>query len=308
MRLDDYIDPDVAYFVGLIVARGTLTDNGSIRQISINFPYQSLNVRGKTIERDQRTSIELGLNKIRERVLDLVETDISCIENNKSYDLVVRFNRRNMIWRNIELILSGAIDYHNFCVPEVFFDPALPRDCKAQFIRGYGDVAGNIRKSNVYVDGRYRVRLDVLNSKTNWRLPIQLCQLLQDHLDVPVQNITWGHPNMGRDFREHQINIFADAYKRIGFSFAHKQEILNDLSLINERDNARPNPCVGFTRLREKKPKDVLEKDSKHLDRAIMGKHFDQYWQICKALGCERAKRAKKHFEGESRKVETKEE
>ena len=48
-------------------------------------------------------------------------------------------------------------------------------------------------------------------------MPVQLCTVLEEHLAVPVQLITWGHPNMGRDFREHQLNIFAVPFGEIGF-------------------------------------------------------------------------------------------
>ncbi len=40
MRLDDYIDKDVAYFIGLLMGRGTII--GSDRQITIEFPHSSL--------------------------------------------------------------------------------------------------------------------------------------------------------------------------------------------------------------------------------------------------------------------------
>lgn len=41
IRLDDYIDADVSYLVGLIIARGTLSESHGIRQLTIQFPYSS---------------------------------------------------------------------------------------------------------------------------------------------------------------------------------------------------------------------------------------------------------------------------
>jgi hypothetical protein len=156
-------------------------------------------------------------------------------------------------------------------------------------VRGYGDVAGNVRKANNYMNQWHRVRLDVLNNPTNWPVPVELCRLLQEHLDIPVHMITWGHPNMGRAFREHQLNIFAEFYRAIGFSFEHKQKILDELAEHNLK--APPHdvhPCPGMRRVQRKKPKDKDEKNAERLDARLKGKHFDAYWQICKAVGCER--------------------
>lgn len=157
-------------------------------------------------------------------------------------------------------------------------------------MRGYADVAGNIREANRYVDGRHRVRLDVLNYSTNWHVPVQLCTLLQEHLNVPVQLITWGHPNLGRKFREHQINIFAKPFLDIGFSFEHKQKILQEFAEWDDKNVKTTNyaPCPGMRNIRKRKPNDPDENNAEKLDPVLVGNHYDAYWQICKALGCMR--------------------
>ena len=42
----DYIDPDVAYFIGLVTARGEISDSGKVKRISIEFPFRNLKVEG----------------------------------------------------------------------------------------------------------------------------------------------------------------------------------------------------------------------------------------------------------------------
>ncbi len=284
----DYIDADVAYLLGLIVARGTLKETESVRQLIIEFPYSSLQLKGETSEFDQESEISLGLHSIRNRLVDLLEADIEIVHRQTSIDLVVRFLRNNMARRNLLLLLDGKTAHPYFHIPHVLFNPNLPHDVKVQFVRGFADVAGNIRHANRYVDGRHRVRLDVLHSLHNWELPVQLCSLLQQHLQVPVQLITWGHPNMGRAFREHQINIFAEPFLHIGFSFRHKQRLLEEFA---ERDrkrhpNASYHPCPAVRRIRKQKAADPAVNDERHLDARLVGKHFDAYFQICKALGC----------------------
>jgi hypothetical protein len=284
---DDYLDPDVAYLLGMIAARGTLLDRQPARQIIIEFPYQNLE-----IELEQGTerpfpinvpqSIELGLSRIRERVLELMDCDVSINKLDKNFHMVMTLTRRTLAWRNVLLHLNNKTSFRHMNIPAALLHSSATTDMRMEFIRGYADVAGNVRRANRYRDGRNRVRLDVLND--NWHLPVQLCRLLQEFLDIPVQLITWGHPSLGRGMREHQINIFVKPFARVGFSFEHKQRAL--LTLI-EQDADKPNryqPCPGRRRLRKAKPF-TPDAESERLPPEAR-QHFDAYWQICKALGC----------------------
>ena len=285
----DYIDADVAYLLGLITARGRISESGGVKQILIEFPYQSLEVDGVSGTFNTNTSIRLGLQQIQERVLELTGADVSIADGESSVTLVLRFLRNTMVWRNILMHTQGHTGYEHFRVPEIFFSTNIPNDWKREYIRGVADVAGNIRHSNRYIDGSNRVRLDVLNYPTNWSMPVQLCTLLEEHLTVPVQLITWGHPNMGRNFREHQINIFAVPFGEIGFSLPHKQAILEEFIEHDKEHylNKTYNPCVGRRKVKKRKLKDSREND-KRLDDRLRDKHFNAYWQICKKLGCTR--------------------
>ena len=285
----DYIDADMAYLLGLITARGRISESGDTKRIIIEFPYQSLKVDGISDSFDTNTSIRLGLQQIQERILELTGADVTITNKDNSIALVLRFFRNTMVWRNILMHTQERTGYEHFLVPQIFFSPDVPKDWKREYIKGFADVAGNIRRANRYVDGANRVRLDVLNYQTNWEMPVQLCTVLEEHLTTPVQLITWGHPNMGRDFREHQINIFAVPFGGIGFSLPHKQTILEQFIEHDKEHHPRKsyNPCVGRKKLRKWKPKDKRERDEK-LDNRLKGKHFNGYWQICKKLGCPR--------------------
>lgn len=302
----DYMDADVAYLLGLIVARGTLTEAPAIRQIVIGFPYSTLKLQIEGTEYDQETEILLGLHSIRKRLMDLLEADVEVLSGTTEATLTIRFLRNNMAWRNILLLLDNKLSYAHFQIPSLFFDAQIPRDWKIQFVRGYADVAGNIRHANRYVDGRHRVRLDVLNAPSNWELPVQLCTLLQEQIGIPVQLINWGHPNMGRAFREHQVNIFADAFLPIGFSFRHKQQLLEQFAQQNRQrfPNIVPGTCPGIRRLRRKKPRLAEEKDTQHLPPQLQAQHFDAYFQICRALGCQRRLQDDKEAEQYTDEVE----
>ena len=287
----DYIDADVAYLLGLITARGRISESGGVKQVLIEFPYRALAVDGISGTFDTNTSIRLGLQRIQERVLDLTGADVSIANGDNSVTLVLRFIRNTMVWRNILMHTQQLTGYEYFQVPEIFFSTVVPNDWKREYIRGVADVAGNIRRSNRYTDGSNRVRLDVLNYPTNWNMPVQLCTLLEEHLTIPIQLITWGHPNMGRNFREHQINIFAVPFGDIGFSLPHKQALLAEFIEHDKEHypNKVYNPCPGKKKLgkRKRKPKDDRENDDR-LDLRLKGQHFNAYWQICKKLGCPR--------------------
>ncbi|MFQ3611483.1 MAG: hypothetical protein SNJ72_08320 [Fimbriimonadales bacterium] len=286
----DYLDADVAYLLGLIVARGTFHESEGVYRLIIEFPYSSLQLEGADTRYDQEKEIKVGLVEIQKRLYELLACDIEVhTVSQESIALVARFFRRSMAWRNLKMILEERTNYPEFVVPSVLMDSAVPNDYKREFLRGFGDVAGNIRRSNRYIDGRHRVRLDILNYPNNWTLPIQLCTLLQEHLSIPVQMIAWGHPNLGRNLREHQVNLFAQNYLAIGFTFKHKQALLEELAHINQQDfpNAPNHYCPGVRKTRQTKPS-VPSENEPRLPETIRGKHFDSYWQICQALGCDR--------------------
>ena len=285
----DYIDADVAYLLGLITARGKISESNGVKQIRIEFPYQSLTVDGVTKTYDTDTSIRLGLQQIQERILEVTGADVVISSSNNSVSLVLRFLRNTMVWRNILMHTQERTSYEYFGVPEIFFSASVPKEWKQEYLKGFADVAGNIRRANRYVDKTNRVRLDVLNYPTNWDMPVQLCTLLEEHLNIPVQLITWGHPNMGRDFREHQINIFAVPFGSVGFTLMHKQNILEEFIKQDKKFHPRKtyNPCLGRKQLNKPKKKDSRE-NSEKLDDRLNGKHFNAYWQICKKLGCPR--------------------
>ena len=285
----DYIDADVAYLLGLITGRGRISESGGIRQITIEFPYQSLQVEGTSGSYNADTSIRLGLQLIQERLLELTGADITITPKESSVALILRFIRNTMVWRNILMHVEDRLGYEHFLVPQIFFSPDIPKDWKREYIRGFADVAGNIRHANRYISGAHRVRLDVLNYQTNWEMP---CPTLYDtggtfNNTCPVNHL--GTSEYGRDFREHQINIFAVPFGEIGFSLSHKQSILEEFIEHDQKHHPTQDysPCLGRKKLGKLKKKDKRESDEK-LDERLQGKHFNAYWQICKKLGCPR--------------------
>ena len=287
---DDYIDPDVAYLLGLIVARGQIIQKPPLYEIVIGFPMGNLHIEAEDLEGviqkfDIKTSIQLGMGQIRERLIELMDCDVKVNSTDNSNSIVLTMTRRTMAWRNIMMHLEQKTDFRHMSVPKTLFHEAVTSDVRLEFIRGFADVAANMRRSNNHFGNHNRVRLDVLND--NWDLPIQLCLLMQQHLEIPVQSIIWGHPNMNREFREHMINVFVEPFQKIGSTFNHKQQVLNILTEQDKMRPSRPNlysPCPGRRRRRGAKDPHPDEISKKLPDN--VRQHFDAYWQICKAVGC----------------------
>ncbi|GBD11340.1 hypothetical protein HRbin23_01003 [bacterium HR23] len=283
--MNAYLDSDVGYLLGLLVARGEMLTEPSPRLI-IHFPLATLAAQGEHHIYSTQESIRLGVFQVRERLLHLMGEDALIVDDkNDSIDLVFHFTRNTLVLRNISALLGGKSHYLAYSVPQALFH--APLEVKREFVRGFADVAGNVRPANRDQAGLHRVRLDVLNG--NWRLPVQLCLLLQEHLKVPVPNIIWGHPNMGREWREHQVNVYADDFLQVGFSVPFKQQALKELAEANQLlGRSPPSGCPGERRLRARKPPDFAVGDVAHLPPELQGKRFDAYWQICHALGCPR--------------------
>lgn len=292
MITENYLDPDVAYLLGLITIRGELHENPGDNRIIIHFPFKSLIAEGIRTRVAQENELMLGVNRIRDRLQELVEGPIEVDRGEHEVIFRMRFLRNTLVWRNTRLMFGAANSFREFQIPDsVTSSPS--RTTKVEFLRGVADAAGFVRKSNHYYD-RHRVYLEVNNQ--NWRLPIQLCRMMQVDLDVPVQLIQWGHPNVrqpnvftGRSWaKEHQVKVYVEAFSRIGFYVPYKDQILGELVEANEAHGwpraAKCNPNPEIRRPREK-PAHPGE-DDPGIPNAVR-RHFDGYWQICVALGCE---------------------
>jgi hypothetical protein len=289
MPVIDYLDADVAYLLGMLVARGELLTGENTYRVIVHLPKGALLARGVTTQFDTDKEIRLGMEKIRERLMELLGADIRTVDAGESWDLVIRMTRNTMAWRNINMLLCNKTSFPYFEIPNALFETDTPLEFKREFIRGYADVAGNVRPANRDKTGRHRVRLDILNYPTNWQTPVQLCLLLQDQLGISVPLITWGHPNLGRQWREHQLNVYPEDFLGAGFYFDYKQAALSELAELNlSRFPHRVKGCPGARRLGTRKKRDPDEQDADRLPSELAGRHFNAYWQICRALGCPR--------------------
>ena len=234
---------------------------------------------------------------------------IPIVSGNKTITyLSIDLSKNQKLFNFIINLFKNKTSFDSFEIPDEIKDSNI--EIKIEFIRGISDVAGFPTWSGWLprTEGlRARIYLQIVR---NWKLTAQLYDMLQDDLRIPVQTIDWGHPNI-RDpdmieyiekgeeeggvawGREHQIKIFPEYFKRIGFRFGYKQSIFKELVEYNEKLNFKDNELsYPPTRISidQYKIKHIGE-NSNRLPIELRGQHFDAYWQICWKLGCSFAKK-----------------
>jgi hypothetical protein len=103
----DYIDPDVAYFIGLVTARGEISDRGSVKRISIEFPFRNLKVEGIKKKITQKDQILLSLDRVMNRVNELADVNMRKDESERSVYLIVETLKNTMFLRNTKNVDEG---------------------------------------------------------------------------------------------------------------------------------------------------------------------------------------------------------
>lgn len=294
----DYVDPDVAYLWGLILARGEFLVEGDTRRLVITFPYRQAVVPGALAHSpDRETAIRLGLDDIRRRIQELLESAVEVNRHGHHVTLGAVFTRNTIGWRDIRYLTGNRNHYTQFELPE--FAINLDREIMVELMRGFADAASDPSPADADRAGRHRVVLQFQFG--NWRLPIQICQVLQQGLGIPVSHILWGHPNMrsprakGGWAKETRMRIYAEAFELVGYYFRYKQDVFEELLRQNKETgdhiNRPCNPKAKTVAPRGRKPQHHDEKDER-LPPGIRGRHFDAYFKICKRLGCLQGKKS----------------
>jgi len=75
--IENYLDPDMAYVLGLIIARGSLYSGSGGNKIVIEFPFRNLEAIGQTRSYNQKEQMEHSLHQIRERIDEISEARVS---------------------------------------------------------------------------------------------------------------------------------------------------------------------------------------------------------------------------------------
>lgn len=289
---------EMAYLLGMITGNGEIQRGANETTVVIEIPHKKLETE---FERNVAIYVKASITDIREMLEPLLGTSLRFLQNkNVSY---ISFSKKNedYLMREILRYSDKASSHNNIRISKEVFD--FTSDERKQFIKGFADVTGYIRKSNYYFKKEmHRVYFEI---PQNWYLVADFCNLLKS-VDVPVQNIDWAHPNMrdgkmtkyneGKvDFwkKEHQVKVWANEYEPIGFAVIRKNEALEHFA----------EEQITYIELEHKKVKDVTHKyywelaernrekplhpgeSDDFIPEEIRGRHYNSWKEIAHDLG-----------------------
>ncbi len=285
-KISDFLNEDIAYLLGLVVGKGIFMRDGQTKRLSITFPYKSLGAVGYTKSYD--TSLELSssldtiVNRIRHYGFDVSKDNT----NQNDVALILTWHGEDLSWQVLKYLLNDEfVDFHSFRIPTAIFE--ADKEIQKEFLRGYFDTTGHIRKSNAAFgkENQHRIYLEV--DQRNWLVIVDLFKLLSN-LDVPIQTIDFGHPNFrdpefkrdkGFWAKEHQVKIYANQFLKIGSYLNHKNEVLKELA-----DKNLPDLGDKKAVMRSKPKPPNPEEDSKKLPDFLREKHFDNWRELLNYL------------------------
>ena len=289
---------EMAYLLGMITGNGEIQRGLNETTIVIEIPHKKLETE---FEKDVSVYVKASITDVREVIEPLIGTGLRFNQSkNVSY---ISFTKPNedYLMREIIRYIGGATSHNNVRISsEVFM---FTVDERKQFIKGFADVTGYIRRSNYFFNKEmHRVYFEV---PQNWELVTDFCNLLKS-VDIPVQNIDWAHPNMrdgnlkkyneGKpDFwkKEHQVKVWANEYAPIGFAVIHKNEALEEFAheqiLYIESQHKKVSDVTHryyWEMIGKKKVKPTHPAESdEFIPEEIRGNHYDSWTEIANDLG-----------------------
>lgn len=289
---------EMAYLLGMITGNGETQRGSAETTISIDIPHKKLETE---FQNDVGIYVRASITDIRTVLEPLLGTSLTFSQNANYSFLSFRKPNEDYLMREVLRYIGGATSSDNVRIsPEVF---NFTFDERKQFVKGFADVTGYIRRSNyAFSEPNYRVYFEIPH---NWKLVVDFCNLLKS-IDIPVQAIDWAHPNMrdgnltkynqGKcDFwkKEHQVKVWASEFQPVGFVVLHKQQALDYFAEKQKKPYimAGKDPADRLhryywelTQRRKEKPIHPGENDN-FIPEEIRGKHYENWTEIAKDLG-----------------------
>lgn len=284
---------EMAYLLGMIVGNGEIQQHQDMTTVVIDIPYKNLYTDDL---KDVAIYVKASIVDIRSIIEPLVGNTLYVTETKHSTKMSFTKPNTEYVIREILRFIGGGRHHTTMKMHDDLFNISI--DEKKAFLRGFADVTGHIRKSNIAfsLPGQHRVYLEI---PKNWDTVIDVAKLLRD-VDIPVQTIDFGHPNF-RDSKckkynegkteywakEHQIKIWANEFVPVGFNIKHKQEALEKYA-EEQLEYMDPKTTHKFywekTLRKQNKPIRPAE-NSPLLPASIRGKHFNSWTELAKELG-----------------------
>lgn len=284
---------EMSYLLGLILGNGEIQRGSRITTVTIDLPYKNLYTDDL---RDVAIYVQASVVDIRNIIEPLVGRNLVFTQSRNASKLSFEAENNEYFMREILRYIGNGVHHSTMRASDEVFD--FTNDEKISLLRGIADSTAYIRKSNIAFgqEGAHRVYIEI---PANWYMVIDIANLLRD-VDVPIQNIDFGHPNFrdanlkkynegNHNFwkKEHQIKIFANEFLPIGFNIRHKQESLERYSeeLLEFIDPIKTHKFYWEKNIiRRSKPIHPGEFDL-CLPEEIRGMHFESWTDLAKLLG-----------------------
>lgn len=284
---------EMAYLLGMILGNGNIQREGNYSRITIDIPHKNV-LTDDGLEAG--VYVQASLVDIKSIIRPLIGAELEYFPEKRSTKISFVKDNNDYMMREIFRMLGLGIRHQTMEFSNEIFD--MTQDEKKSFVRGFADVTGYIRKSNIAFGqkGAHRVYIEIPG---NWEMVIGLANLLKS-IEVPVQTIDFGHPNF-RDSqlkkyndgkpnywkKEHQLKIWANEFLPIGFNIKHKQRALERYAdeLRNNLNTDKTHEFYWQKSVKNvEKPIHPAENDES-LPQSIRGKHFNKWQELARALG-----------------------
>lgn len=287
--MEQVTDHEFSYFLGLCVIRGEMSSD----RMLIRFRYITPTIKlppdsDVALSRKSREYV-IDVTQLREHLGTFFETQITAEQTASDFSITVPMREGSLAHK----ILVGILGTRNFSFKQSRIPAAIlnaSNDIKRTFLMGVADACSCPTYSDRDQFLRCRVCLDI--PFENWFLPNELCKMMQEDLDVRVDGILWGHPNVRTPkspnarawAKEHRIRIYATEFQKIGFRFEFKNEILEEFVKWNQRNKMPLKYCWANKGRARNKPTHTGENDARIPEG--QRRHFNSFREICVSLGC----------------------
>jgi hypothetical protein len=246
------------------------------------------------------------VESLKSSIIPFLQKEIKAvydITGNKSMTILVIDLKDNVeLFNEIASYFKPDISYDRFHIPKIISNSE--KEVKKEFVNGlldtsgFANAGGWLNRDGKNGHGRMRVYFQLVR---NWHLPVEIDNFIRSQFNLPVHTIDWGHPNIRdgnlKDYfetrptswgREHQLKFFPEYYQGFKFRISSKQSMFQELMDHNskvgfvESDDWFPPTKITKGKLKAYHPG---ESDLRIPEPAR--RHFDAFWQINLAMGCE---------------------
>lgn len=283
---------EMAYLLGMILGNGEVQRGRTHTRFTIDIPHKNIKTEDGS---DVRIYVQASLLDIEGIIGPLLNTQFTHTFEKSSTKISFEKPNEEFVTRELLRMIGGGTRHQTMCMSSNLFD--MKRDERISFMRGFADVTAYIRRTNYFFDKKqHRVYIEIPG---NWDMVISIANMLKS-LDIPIQNIDFGHPNC-RDGnltkynqghpnfwkKEHQIKIWANEFLPVGFNINHKQSALEkyaeEISEIMTKEQT--HRFYWQQRANGKKKKPHPGENDECLPPSIRGRHFNSWSELANTLG-----------------------